>query len=373
MRLLKRLIPFILFMFVGYVAWGVVSDLKLNSIAFMQAAKVKFTKRLDDSARILASDKSTRYPILWFPLNEKNYRRLSGKWQIYNFINVRDEDEAMNIAVNFELVGNSMVKVDDEPEQLFRISYLTDENTIALIKKMPNGFEILEARKIKGHEVKKIAPKATQKKSKEVKKKGIMLSDVDLILEKALFPGKSNIVLENDNASGRVTIISDTIQNLEVSLKLENGERINFEAEFSEINHGGTFSVEKGEETISGIITNNGKNSFRIRFATGPLSGALLNFITQEEFDMREEKKLEALESNQNENRMEKAKEMVQEKIKEQDNATQNRSEANQDAESGPVEASVDQVSPEEMAIIIKKSGFDFAPPQAKREIASEK
>jgi len=70
---------------------------------------------------------------------------------------------------------------------------------------------------------------------------------------------------------------------------------------------------------------------------------------------------------------MEKAKEMVQEKIKEQDNATQNRSEANQDAESGPVEASVDQVSPEEMAIIIKKSGFDFAPPQAKREIASEK
>ena len=45
---------------------------------------------------------------------------------------------------------------------------------------------------------------------------------------------------------------------------------------------GGSFRADVGDEEVSGVVFNNGKDGYRLSFVTGPLAGAMLNFVTKE-------------------------------------------------------------------------------------------
>ena len=47
-------------------------------------------------------------------------------------------------------------------------------------------------------------------------------------------------------------------------------------------------------EIVHGIITNNGQDAYRVRFATGPLQGAMLNFLSYEQLEIMQEREEEA-------------------------------------------------------------------------------
>jgi hypothetical protein len=57
---------------------------------------------------------------------------------------------------------------------------------------------------------------------------------------------------------------------------------------------GGYFKAEVNGEEVTGIIFNNGKDGYRMSFVTGPLAGAMLNFVTKEQFDRIQEAEEEA-------------------------------------------------------------------------------
>ncbi|MBI2521380.1 MAG: hypothetical protein HYV97_13240 [Bdellovibrio sp.] len=367
----------------AYVAWGMVNDLSFHSRQFMMAHKPQvLSKRIDDSTRQVASGFKKEPAIRYMPLNPENYSKITGTWQVYNFINTRDEDEAMNVKVKLELIGNGQIKLDNDEQQIFWISFYSEQETIAIFKKLKNGFEILEARKINEEKsrvavaVGKYKENKTSKTSVQEEKKGLILSDVELVLEKALLPSVTNVILEGDAISGKATIRDGVLQYVDVRVSA-NGQSYSIEIPFAEINDGGQFTADLEGQSVSGILTNNGQSAFRVRFATGPMAGAILNFITQSEFekqqDLREDMSQTPAVENVVEDRVDNAQEMVRAKIEEQEQAAEQRELQNTKIESAPPveEVTTETVTPEEMAEKIQASGFDFGAKTA-RDIASK-
>jgi len=351
---------------------GTIHDIKFHSTAFMDSLpQLPVTKRrLDDSNRILASDQKSGPSILYFPLNKSNYERIKGKWKIYNFIDHKDHDNPIDVQASLELIGNGQVKLDEDSEQLFWISFLSEENTIAIFKRYKDGFEILEAKKIITDGIVANSDKVKAKlgdKTKSTTSNGIVMSEVDLVLEKALLPNVTNAVLEGSAISGSASIKEGALQNLHVSIQV-NGQSFNCDVDFAEINDGGQFSSESNNEAITGILTNNGQHGFRIRFATGPMNGAILNFISQTEFDKQQELsefrdqpaqanvESQVVEQPSTTNRLANVEEMVKQKTEEQDGAQAERNAANEQV----ADPNVENISPEEMAAKIQESGFEF-------------
>lgn len=275
---------------------GVIADLNYYSPRTLNLGRIKgaVSKRLDDlRLRDVASESTERYAIQYLPFNEENIKLIDGKWRIYNFINVSGHDEVMDVVVNLNLIGTSKVKIDNDPNQVFRISYLTEQRTMALVKRVGKGFEILEMEKIKEIEkVKKTQDKVSSQKDKVASsapvtnKKGVTFpEDMDLILERAFNPNLSKNIFVGDYVVGNVSIIAGNIQSLEVTIARGLKEERSIMIEFAEVKDGGVFEADVDGEMVSGIITNNGQNAYRVRFASGPMQGAMLNFVTQEEYD----------------------------------------------------------------------------------------
>ncbi|OFZ14177.1 MAG: hypothetical protein A2X86_04815 [Bdellovibrionales bacterium GWA2_49_15] len=363
----------------AYVAWGMVNDLDFHSRHFMQSNKpLTISKRIDDSVRQVASGHKKEPAIRYMPLNPQNYSKITGTWQIYNFINTRDEDEAVDIKVKLELIGNGQIKLDNDEQQIFWISFYSEQETIAIFKKLRNGFEILEARKIHEGKVTVAAVKSEdQQQASPQEKKGLILNDVELVLEKALLPSVTNVILEGDAVSGKATIREGVLQYVDVRVSA-NGQSYSIEIPFAEINDGGQFTADLEGQSVSGILTNNGQNAFRIRFATGPMAGAILNFITQGEFEKQQDLRENAPQPQATENvaddRVDNAQEMVRAKVEEQERAAEERESQNTKIEAAPAqpdEVTTETVTPEEMAEKIQASGFDFGV-KAARDIASK-
>ncbi len=365
-----------------YVAWGVVNDLGFHSRQFMDGhnKQVVLSKRIDDSTRQVASGNKKSPAVRYMPVNPENYNKITGAWQVYNFINTRDEDEAMDVRVKLELIGNGQVKLDNDEEQIFWISFYSEQDTIAIFKKVKNGFEILEARKIHDRKLGSSAGLASHTDAKNkaqagsADKKGLILTDVELVLEKAMLPAVTNVILEGQAINGRATIREGVLQHVDVRVSA-NGQNYSIEIPFAEINDGGQFSADLEGESVSGILTNNGQTAFRIRFATGPMAGAILNFITQEEFDKQQDLREDAPQPIPNENmgedRAANAQEMVRAKIEQQEQAVEERESKNK-VEAPAEEMTTETITPEEMAEKIQASGFDFGQ-KAARTLASTK
>lgn len=288
---------------------GTYADLKLKSNSFMFEDRLEVVS-LDASEtnRFVASRvHDFNLPaVSYLGVNAENKKKINGRWEvtrvldtkgnpIYDVFN-RMEDKNSMIVVDMELVSTSTVMLDKDKNQFFKVSLLTKKNTIALFKVVNGGYEILEAKKIiEKPKFKKIAARPTlvQPKArvqKETKKKGIRINDMDLLLESALNPLQSRNVLNVTQVNGSLSVFDGSIQDFSASLNTGSSKGVNLYFSFAEIKDGGQFEAEISGDLSTGIITNNGENSYKIRFATGPLQGAILTFVSQEKYDKTIEK-----------------------------------------------------------------------------------
>jgi len=299
------------------VVGGTLRDYHFNSSEFMFDNEIKVTRRLDDqpSKRIVASAERELPAAQYLPFNDSNKYKVDGKWEIIKIHNTskeilfdisRDEDKDMKLIVELQMIGTSFVRVDGDKGLEFDISLLHESGqTIALFRSIDGTYEIIEARK---HVVKTVAkveaPKTAEQQLMEEsgfednraqlapqqmisQKQGIQIAqDFDLILERALDPNSSKEVQRGEaSLSGSVSLLGGNIENLSVVLFRGTEKEKSLEIGFAQVNDGGQFNFEENGETVSGILTNNGREGFRIRIATGSFAGAMLNFVTDAEFD----------------------------------------------------------------------------------------
>ncbi len=335
-----------------------------------------------DELRKIASSEH-RYSVLYFPLNNENYGRISGKWHIYNFIDNEDTDHKIDRFVNFELVGNSRIKVASDSDQIFRVSYITDHNTIAIFKKVGDGFEILEAIKISDKN-KKLKTSDSNPRHADFSlddtahAKGINLEDdVDLILERAFNPNISKNIFVGDLISGSLSLVSGKISGLRVVLAKGLNEEQSIDIEHADIKDGGVFEVENDSETISGIISNFGQGVYRVRFATGPMKGAMLNFVTSEEMNRLLEAKPStpssdgrSLEVGDSSVQKPAADYASERKTASQNTPTMESPKADDDIKNDQ-ETNANEIPKEEMEENLTRSGFDFSQNRPKRLVSS--
>ena len=232
--------------------------------------------------RNVASEGLSRVAVMWLPINESNNLKINSMWEITRIVGnnelvVYDKlgnatDAKKSFKIKMELIKNGIVKINNDEDQVYRVSLLSDFGTIALYKKMNNGFEIIEARKVSSF-----------------RSSLIVSEEVELVLERALNPAKSNKVLQGADVVGRVSLSDKMIKDLAIELRNTNGEIQNVEIASTQILDAGTFRAEVDGEDVSGVVLNNGKDGYRISFVTGPIAGSMINFVTKEQLTKLEE------------------------------------------------------------------------------------
>ena len=368
------------FLTAGTMVVGIkaVQDTNFNSNDFMNQTKVESIQRLDDQSvvRYVASTTAARPAVQYLPKNEINSLMIDGEWEVRRIQNEKNEvvfeaqDSQDYLPMEFSLIGTSLVRVGTEEEMDFRVSYLDESGrTIAIFRQFGKGYEILEAVRIVKNEVEV----TTNEKSVELVENkedknttGVVIEDVqDLVLERVLHPTKDPNILVGNVVSGSVVLDSEMIEELSVVV----GVGKNYEQQLSfiggaEIKAGGQFSAETNDGEVTGIITNNGKDGYRIRFATGPLQGAMLNFVTEEKFEAMAEQEEEA--------RI--AREETQELTSDQIEVVENQNDAQSFRSASAEENNIYEISEEEVeeeeiiepeteeefARITEETGFDF-------------
>lgn len=238
--------------------------------------------------RTVASEAVQNVAMMYVPQNDENMKKINANWNIMRIVGSdsvvafdkisNPEDKRKNIVVKMELIGTSLVRIDGDNDQVYRISLLSDFGTIALFKKMGKGFEIIEAKII------------SEKKESET----LAVSDeVELVLERALNQAKSPKLLTGSDVSGSMTLTKNSLNGLSVELRNANGETQNIDIAAADLMDGGSFKADVDGEEVSGVVFNNGKDGYRLSFVTGPLAGAMLNFVTREQLEQIEDKALE--------------------------------------------------------------------------------
>ena len=228
----------------------------------------KATKALPRMQRVLMSEAS----------------KINGKWEVIRVLNdklvpVFDknknyDDKESKIVVNLNLIDMSKVRINDDVEQTFNISMMTKSGTIALFKPFGNGYEILEARKIIEDNSSKVVAKVNEVKLTKIEKR--FETNQELVLNSALNPTKSGEILKNDKISGSIYLTGDQIMFENLSLHIgdkDETESLSFEAKID----GNTGHINYNNE-IQGIVSVVGDKEIRVRFSTGPLANAMLNF-----------------------------------------------------------------------------------------------
>lgn len=325
---------------------GTIKDMQTHSKK-LSTAQLEEDSLLAD--RSVASLEVSKVAQVNLPMNAENIKKINSSWEIVRIVDAdksvafdkiqNPEDAKKLIKIKMELIGNGIVRLNNDDQQVYRISILSDFGTIAIFKKLGNGFEILEA--------KKLQPVMEQKAL-------VVTEEVDLVLERALNQTKSNKVLVGASVSGRVTIANKILNSLSVELKNENGETQSIEIDSADLMDGGTFKAEVNGEEVSGVIFNNGKDGYRMSFVTGPLAGAMLNFVTKEQFDKIQEQEEEA---NRNAVQKDFSDETAQEVQAAQAPALEERKEvANNVENQEPVEI----LSTDEVKQTAQENGFAF-------------
>lgn len=269
---------------------GVSSIVLASTVRDMKSNAVTQNNSLDKeeiiNERSVASEEApSKVAQLYLPVNSENIKKINTNWEISRIIGSDEkaifdkfqnqEDSKKTIRVKMELIGNGVVRIDGDNQQIYRASILTDFGTIALFKKMGNGYEIIEAKKV----VKKIANNLETTNT-----------EIDLVLERALNQAKSSKVLVGSDVSGQFTLNGTNISNFQVKLHNGNGEDQTIEIDSADIMDGGAFKSEISGEEVSGVLFNNGKDGYRVSFVTGPMAGAMLNFVTKAQMENIQDK-----------------------------------------------------------------------------------
>lgn len=275
------------------VCAGIVSDMRFNSDEFMKDSEIKFVKRLDDTNadRYVASTAESDKPaaIINFPLNKKNKERINGKWKFYRFTDEENNVETKEFYANLSLIGNSLVTIENNNNFQFRISFLTDVNTIALVRKVNFGYEILEGRKV--FEKIKIEEKKIEKSEviDDLDKKDLTGIELDEMTDFALesVTGYKKRVSVGPMVENGIRISSTNIEDMIIET---NEFRV--EISYAELATGGIFNSEMTSslshdvEKVSGkVFKTRGSGKFRVTFFTGSLKGVDFNFTKRDLID----------------------------------------------------------------------------------------
>lgn len=316
----------------------------------MKSQKVAESKLVEDKdefiplERNVASEEApSKVAQMFLPMNETNIKKINGQWEISRIVDNTEKvvfdkfqnanDAKKSIKIKMELVANGIVRLDKDNEQVYRVSILTDFGTIAIFKKLGNGFEIIEAKRV---------VKNTQSNTIETSEE-----EMDLVLERALNQSKGNKVLTGNDISGQMTLKGKEISNFSVSLHNQNGEDQSVDIDAAEIGDGGAFKAEIAGEEVSGVLFNNGKDGYRVSFVTGPLAGAMLNFVSKVQFDEIQSRDEEAQRDQLDQGTQEKVEEVQAPQIEERQVAAENL----------PPEQ---KLSVEEIKQVAEQQGFAF-------------
>ena len=230
--------------------------------------------------RYIASNEQEVAQAAMMRVDMNETHRINAKWEITRIIAANEvvtfdklnnvDDQNKSIIVPFKLVSPTKVMINNDNGLVYNISLLSNYGTIAIFKQMGSGFEIIEAKMIK----------ESTEASESIEE------EVELFLERALNSSKSNKVLTGSDAIGEMLLTKESIESLRITLTNTNGTVQNIDVPSVELKAGGTFTVEVDGEEATGVIFANGKEGYRLNFVTGPLAGAMLNFMTKSQKDM---------------------------------------------------------------------------------------
>ena len=253
---------------------GTIKDINSRSVNLVS---VEFEESSSVERSLASKDQDDRPRIANMKVEMNEAFKINGEWEITRIVGSDKmvtfdkinnyEDANKTIKVPMKLIQTSKVMVNNDPGLVYRISLLSDFGTIAIYKTINGGQEILEARRVK-------------KAAKPYK--GLVSGEIELVLERALNQAKSNKILTGSEIFGEMTLTKKSIEGLSVSLTNTNGEVQNIEISSAQLMDGGSFRADVGDEEVSGVVFNNGKDGYRLSFVTGPLAGAMLNFVTKE-------------------------------------------------------------------------------------------
>ncbi len=252
--------------------------------------EVKLNLPVAKEKRIVASFERKLPLVQEVPLSMSSI--VNGNWKIKRVINEKGDVayDAINrvvsqdVIINIKLISLSTVRIDEDIEQTFKISLLTEEGTIALYKVFGDGYEIVEAVKVKETQI--TSTEKSKPEVQEVKKSKYDIEE-DLFLVSALDPKKNRNVLRAKDVDGYAYLKNGEL--IIESIRLHVGTKNQTESVSTEarvLDHG-TFNDGRGTQ---GILTNISNDEIKVRFSTGPLAGAMLNFVTYEKKAKIEEK-----------------------------------------------------------------------------------
>ncbi len=419
---------------------GAYSDLQFNSNDFMFDDEVSLTEDFEGDRynREVASAERELPAAQYIAMNLDNKNKINGHWEITRIYYNTNESalfdksrDSYKIEVTLEMIGTSYVRLDGDTGLEFDISLMHESGQrLALFRTIEDGhYEIIEAKKVNKKESSHLALKVEENIGREKvssdkiisSKRGVILEDAELELERALDPNNNKEIIMGDEVNGSMSISGGDVSNFEVTLHSGTDKEFTISEPFIKINNGGQFNFEyegdAGVVEISGIITNNGKDGYRMRFvSSGILAGAMLNFVTDDEFlrlselqeniefeklntqadsmdTLEDEADLDQDSSSPRENKYEKRgspfrkKKRQEERIEdrwddlseeEYEEEEEGEYEENEEEEGEHEENEDEPATEEEMSMQVKKSGFHFAkgkPVRLKlpsRSIASE-
>jgi hypothetical protein len=276
---------------------GTIKDINSRTVN-----KVRALEELAPVERTLASDEHATQKVAVMYLDMSKAALINGNWEITRIVGsdgVVTFDKNNNSAnakkvnkVPMKLVSTSVVRLNNDKDLEYKISLLSDFGTIAIFKNMGNGFEIIEAKKIKS----------------VAKELAVGSEEVELVLERALNQSKSGKILMGSDIEGSMTLTKTSIEGMSARITNTNGEVQAIDIASAQLMDGGSFKADVDGEEVSGVVFNNGKDGYRLSFVTGPLAGAMLNFVTAGELS-----KIENKDAENNESYFEKEDQQVQE------------------------------------------------------------
>ncbi len=372
------------------------SDIRLSSLSFMEKEDLNFMADYDGRPRFLASGEDSNIKILYFPMSLENRNKVNGKWLVYRYTDKLGKVEELKKIINLRLVGNSKVILDGDFAQEFRISFMSDQETLALVKKIDKGYEILELRKA---DISKVAKKTRSSKRdwgsyrhhgaggiSSESQEGSEGDSLELTVERVYNPSLNNEVLKGEFISGGITKQdNENFNDLNVTVNFGPGKTVTFDIPVLKLKNGGQFETEIAGETATGIITNSGVEGYRVRIASGKFAGTVMNFVSDEQ--------METLASQEEERNMQMDLQGVEnndyrDQVKEQVEYTQNHAadlrakqakpqfndevdaEYYQEEAENAGEEIIQEEDPEVVKSRIEDSGFAFG--ASKRTVASK-
>lgn len=244
--------------------------------------------------RIVASEK-VKTPLIQ-RVEMSSAGLVDGEWIITKVIDDQDnvaydmdkEQSGERVVINMKLIDISTVRIDEDYQQTFKISLLTREGTIALFKEFGAGYEIVQAIKVKESTLK--PEEEVNKPIAEVNEQNNSLKyhiEDDLFLVSALDPNKNRNVLRGDSMEGYAYLKNGELIMENVILHVGTKNQTEALSTEARIKNHGVFNDMRGNQ---GIVTNVSNDEVKVRFSTGVLAGAMLNFVTPAKKQEIEEK-----------------------------------------------------------------------------------